>query len=170
MQPSAAHGEHMALSAGRFREFANLNSSSKTAIRRNIRKFADEHGDILAQLYESIDRVARKLATLETWCRSIQHMERAVQLWGFLEGDKRFDIELRFIRRKTSIDYLREPSPVEATLRKLGPPKPDFLTLVTAENASLPTLVREALRLEINDALIDVSTPSHTTFRLNTQG
>jgi hypothetical protein len=70
-----------------FRKFAPLKIVNDEARRREIRAFADEYGDIIAQPQEgglsltTEVKVIRKHATTETWYGAIRHIRRAVDLW-----------------------------------------------------------------------------------------
>ena len=162
---------------GLFRKFARLNFANDEWREQGIRAFADEWGDIIAQPQEGTERltteveIIRKHATMETWCRAIQHLSRAVDLWDGINEPKRHK-QLRhlFVRRTGAIVYKR--TVYKRTAESGGERYQwtwDAVPIATGANvAEFPAgdilrPARKALQLEIRDALTDTETPSHAT-------
>jgi len=156
---------------GLFRRFAGLNIANDALREREIRKFADEFGDIIAQPQEGKMRltteieIIRNHATLETWCRTIQHMRRAVDLWDRINDPKR-RLELQRIigRSQSAITYRSIHHPLENKADDV-----EYLVIATGKDVSaypsrdIIRPARRALQLEIRRALTDTETPSHAT-------
>lgn len=159
---------------GLFRKFARLRiADGKEVWRRDIRAFADAYGDIIAQPQDLLERlttiveIIRKQATEETWCRTIQHMRRAVDLWDAINDRTRSEVLQRLIvRNKGGITYRLVHHPLEK--RGYGD-NDSYKVIATAKNLAdypledLLRPARKALQLEIQDALTDTETPSHAT-------
>lgn len=157
---------------GLFRTFASL-SSNTTDEALLIESFAKVYGDIIARPEDDVVRlttvveIIRKNATLQTWCRAIEHMRRAVVLWDRINAPRGHDeMKLLFTRPKgaSAILYWRTHHPLER--------KSDNTTcsvLVMGKNVSsypvgqIVPLARKALQYEIQSAFADTETPSHTT-------
>ena len=156
---------------GLFRKFAALNIAHDELRQQNIRDFADEYGDIIAQPQEGTETVTthteiiRKHATLETWCRTIQHMRRAVDLWDRINDPKRHvELERILVRTKDAIIYRAIHHPLE---NKAGDTELVVLAM-GKDTAAYPDRdiirrARRALQLEVQRALSDIETPSHAT-------
>lgn len=158
---------------GLFRKFARLRIADGAEIwRREIRVFADEYGDIIAQPQEvseswtKIEKI-RKQATEETWCRTIQHMCRAVDLWDAINDRARSEVLQRLIfRNKGGITYRLVHHPLE---KRGNGDNDSYKVIATARHVNeypigdLSRPAREALQLEVQDALTDTETPSHAT-------
>lgn len=144
--------------AGVFRTFASLNIATEVTRQWEIGAFAKSYGDI-------IGRPQDKHATLETWCRAIQQMRRAVELWDWIDApDRHEELKRLFTRPKGHILYWQTHHPLE---RKDG--NTTCPVMVRGESvAAYPVgdvipLARKALQYEIQCAFTDTETPSHTT-------
>jgi hypothetical protein len=154
---------------GLFREFAKIDTSSPSVYEVEIQMFADKYGDIIAQPQEgTLDlfnrEVTRKHATLDTWCRSIQQMRRAVELWDLLNTrGSREALERLLIHNKDAIIFKRKHHPLERKLDNVT-----FSVIAAgSKRAAYPVkdilrTAREALSIELTQALTDVETPRHS--------
>jgi hypothetical protein len=143
---------------GLFRTFSSLNTATEKAREWEIRDFARDYGDIIA-------RPQNKHATMETWCRAIQHMRRAVELRDRISAPGQHeDLKQLFTRPKGHILYWQMHHPLEK--------KSDDTTceaIATGKSvAAYPVgdvipLARKALQYEIQSSFTDTETPSHTT-------
>ena len=157
---------------GLFRTFASLSSSTKDE-RLLIQSFAKAYGDIIARPEDDVVRLTtvveriRKNATLETWCRAIEHMRRAVTLWDRINAPRGHDeVQWLFTRPKgaTAILYWRTHHPLE----RKSDDKTCPVLVMGKDVAKYPVgqivpLARKALQYEIQNALTDTETPSYTT-------
>jgi hypothetical protein len=154
-----------------FRKFAALKIADDKVGRAQILAFANEYGDVIAQPHEGnlvLDsgiRKVRKHATRETWCRAIQHMRRAVDIWDSInDPQKHKSLRRSIVRSKGLITYRAMHHPLE------GKVDDDSYTVIAFEkdmarypaNDIIPA-ARRALQLEIRAALTDTVTPSHST-------
>ncbi len=125
----------------------------------------------------------RRHADEKTWCRAIQHMRRAVDLWDGINDPKRHEgLQRLFVRSKAAITYRVVHHPLERKVDKAwlkdNPQFKDspwlkdndsYKVIATGkEVAAFPAkdvtkAARKALQLEIRDALTDTQTPSHST-------
>jgi len=169
---------------GLFRKFAGLNFANDERREKEIRSFADEYGDIIAQPQEGHVTITdatpwaqthRKHATMETWCRAIQHMSRAVDLWDGINDPKRHkELRLLFIRIMGAIFY--KMTVYKRTLDDLGGERYqrdwDLVPIAMGKDvAAYPARditwpARRALQVVIQRALTDTETPSHATANL----
>lgn len=156
---------------GLFRKFAGLNLTNDERRGIEIRTFADGYGDIIAQPQEGTvswtteREIIRKHATLETWCRTIQHMRRAVDLWDRINDPKRrVELQRLIVRSKYAITYGAIHHSFE---NKVG--DDEYVVIATGKDISAYPVrdiirpARRALQLEIRRALTDTETPSHAT-------
>jgi hypothetical protein len=157
---------------GLFRTFASLGSNT-TDEASLIRSFAKVYGDIIARPEDDVVRlttvveIIRKNATLQTWCRAIEHMRRAVVLWDRINAPKGHD-EMKFLftrpKGASAILYWRAHHPLERKSDNTTCP-----VLVMGNDVSkypvgqMVPLARKALQYEIQSAFTDTETPSHTT-------
>lgn len=156
---------------GLFRTFASLNSAKDDARAWEIKVFAKAYGDIIARpqgdhvrLSTEVEMV-RTHATMETWCRAIQHMRRAVELWDLINaGERHKEFSGLIIRSKGAITYRRVHHPLE---RQEG--NDSFVVIATGKKLAeypvedLIKPARKALQYEVQEALTDIETPSYTT-------
>ncbi|MGA3048502.1 MAG: hypothetical protein ABSD67_17850 [Terracidiphilus sp.] len=157
---------------GLFRAFASLgdNTSDETLL---IKSFAKAYGDIIARPEDdrlrltTVVEIIRKNATLETWCRAIEHMRRAVVLWDRINAPGGQDeMQRLFTRPKgaSAILYWRAHHPLERKSDNTTCP-----ALVMGKDVAkypvgqIVPLARKALQYEIQSAFTDTETPSHTT-------
>jgi len=156
---------------GLFRTFAGLNTAKDEVREREIRVFARAYGDIIARPQDdhvrltTVVETVRTHATMKTWSRAIQHMRRAVELWDLINAPERHkELSGLIIRNKGAITYRRVHHPLE---RKEG--NDSFVVIATGKKlAEYPVedLIkpgRKALQYEVQEALTDIETPSHTT-------
>jgi hypothetical protein len=157
---------------GLFRTFASLGGNT-TDERLLIKSFAKAYGDLIARPGDdgvrltTVVEIVRKNATLETWCRAIEHMSRAVALWDRINAPERHD-ELKWLftrpRGADAILYWRAHHPLERKSDNTTCP----VLVMGKDVAKYPAeqivpLARKALQYEIQSAFTDLETPSHTT-------
>lgn len=157
---------------GLFRTFATLGTSTTDEMLR-IQSFAKAYGDIIARPEDDVVRlttvveIIRKNATLLTWCRAIEHMRRAVEVWDRINARERHD-ELRCLfthpNNASAILYWRTHHPLERKFDNTTCP----VLVMGKDVAKYPLgqivpLARKALQYEIQNAFTDTQTPSHTT-------
>ncbi len=172
LDPKTPHGVCVYTpSSGLFRKFAMLDIADDKVGRAEILAFAKDYGDVIAQPHEGnlvLDRIVkrdRKHATREVWCRAIQHMRRAVDLWDRINDPERHE-ELRdvILRSKGAITYRALHHRLE---RKVD--DESFEVIATGKGiAAYPARditrpANRALQLEVRKALTDTVTPSHST-------
>lgn len=158
---------------GLFRVFADIPTTKDDLREREIRAFAKGSGDIIAKPKD-------EPAAMGTWCRTIQHMHRAVDLWDRINApEKHWELEELFTRPKGAILYWQmhhhlELSPDKKTRPaqregEVGGVVTTCPAIVTGKDVTkypvgeVIPLARKALQYEIQSAFIDTETPSHTT-------
>jgi hypothetical protein len=156
---------------GLFRTFASLNSAKDDARAWEIKVFANAYGDIIARPQDDHVRLTTEVemvrthATMETWCRAIQHMRRGVELWDWInDTGKHEDLKRLFTRPKGAILYWQKHHPLERKSDNTTCPA----LAMNKDVAKYPVgeivpLARKALHVEIQEALTDIETPSHAT-------
>ena len=156
---------------GLFRTFASVPITRDDLRERQIEVFAKGYGDIIARPQDDHVRLTtgvemvRTHATMETWCRAIQHMRRTVDLWDRIKDPERpGELKQFIIRNRGAITYRRLHHPLE---RKHG--NDSFVVIATGKKlAEYPVEdmirpARKALQYEVQEALTDIQTPSHAT-------
>ena len=171
---------------GLFRTFAGLNIAKDEVREREISVFAKAYGDLIARPQDDHERLTteremvRTHATMGAWCRTIQHMRRAVELWDRINSPERHeDLKQLFTRQRGAILYRQTHHPLEINPDgKTRPAQPEGQegratttcpAIVVGKDAAkdpasdVIPLARKALQYEIQRAFTDTETPSHTT-------
>ncbi len=156
---------------GLFRTFASLSIAKDGAREWEIEAFAKDYGDIIARPQDdhvrltTVVETVRTHATMETWCRAIQHMRRAVVLWDCINDTGKHEyLRQLFTRPKGAILYWQKHHPLERMSDNTTCPALAMGKDVTKfpANDVLP-LARKALQYEIQTAFTDTETPSYST-------